>query len=444
MKPKTSVPLVVGLVCLFLLGVALLGRAVRPSPPCVCGGSAEEEEGSLLVSGGSQKASCTTARQCAPHGTENLPPGIMAPTADLYFRRLHGEPKDDLPAEGPPNTGLLAIAAGYKQKETVNQIVQKFPLANFSVMLFHYDGVVDAWSEFPWSDSVIHVAVKGQGKWWYAKRFLHPDVVAPYKWLFLFDDDLGVEYFDAFRYMELAEEAGFEISQPALRKESKSIHHRFFVLRPTMNFHKTFFRKKGKWKCSNNTLDPPCAGWVEVMAPVFRGDAWRCFWHLIQPDLVHGWGLDRKIGYCTKGLRSDAIGVIDGVSIVHDDAITLGSVGIDDPQTEDAPAVASGPPCIDPKEGADPDHPDDEDTFGADNVAHLSTSLCAHGKRENASLEGEPLATSPATLRRISVRRRAVEESLIFRARWRTAAKSNHCWKDRYENPNSDASRLAR
>jgi len=32
---------------------------------------------------------------------------------------------------------------------------------------------------------------------WYAKRFLHPDIVAPYEYIFMWDEDLGVENFNA-------------------------------------------------------------------------------------------------------------------------------------------------------------------------------------------------------------------------------------------------------
>lgn len=32
---------------------------------------------------------------------------------------------------------------------------------------------------------------------WYAKRFLHPDIVAPYDYIFMWDEDLGVEHFNA-------------------------------------------------------------------------------------------------------------------------------------------------------------------------------------------------------------------------------------------------------
>jgi len=36
--------------------------------------------------------------------------------------------------------------------------------------------------------------------WWYAKRFLHPDVVAAYDYIFIWDEDLGVENFNAEKY----------------------------------------------------------------------------------------------------------------------------------------------------------------------------------------------------------------------------------------------------
>lgn len=34
---------------------------------------------------------------------------------------------------------------------------------------------------------------------WYAKRFLHPDVVSAYEYIFIWDEDLGVEHFNAER-----------------------------------------------------------------------------------------------------------------------------------------------------------------------------------------------------------------------------------------------------
>jgi hypothetical protein len=35
---------------------------------------------------------------------------------------------------------------------------------------------------------------------WYAKRFMHPDIVEQYNYIFLWDEDLGVKNFNASRY----------------------------------------------------------------------------------------------------------------------------------------------------------------------------------------------------------------------------------------------------
>ena len=35
---------------------------------------------------------------------------------------------------------------------------------------------------------------------WFAKRFLHPDVVEPFDYIFIWDEDLDVQHFDAEEY----------------------------------------------------------------------------------------------------------------------------------------------------------------------------------------------------------------------------------------------------
>ena len=39
---------------------------------------------------------------------------------------------------------------------------------------------------------------------------------------------------------------------------------------------------------------------IEIMAPVFSRDSWRCVWHMLQNDLVHGWGLDFALRKCVE------------------------------------------------------------------------------------------------------------------------------------------------
>ncbi|XP_044444898.1 uncharacterized protein [Triticum aestivum] len=88
---------------------------------------------------------------------------------------------------------------------------------SFDVVLFHYDGRTTEWDEeFAWSKKVAHVSARKQTKWWFAKRFLHPSVVAPYDYVFVWDEDLGVDNFAAEPYLDLVRRHGLEISQPGL------------------------------------------------------------------------------------------------------------------------------------------------------------------------------------------------------------------------------------
>ncbi|RWW88848.1 hypothetical protein BHE74_00002264 [Ensete ventricosum] len=104
-----------------------------------------------------------------PRGAERLPPCIVVPESDFYLRRLWGNPDE--------------VGSSFSE--------------NFTILLFHYDGRTTEWDEFEWSKRAIHVSARKQTKWWYAKRFLHPDIVARYEYIFIWDEDLGLEHFDA-------------------------------------------------------------------------------------------------------------------------------------------------------------------------------------------------------------------------------------------------------
>ncbi|CAK8577896.1 unnamed protein product [Lathyrus sativus] len=83
--------------------------------------------------------------------------------------------------------------------------------------------------------------------------------------------------------------------------------------RDGVEVHKDDEEKDG-W-CSNPPVSP-CAAFVEIMAPVFSRDAWRCVWHMIQYDLVHRWGLDFTLRKCVESIH-DKIGVVDAQWIIH-------------------------------------------------------------------------------------------------------------------------------
>ncbi|KAI3467600.1 hypothetical protein Pfo_024263 [Paulownia fortunei] len=253
-----------------------------------------------------------------PKGAERLPPDIVASESDFYLRRLWGKPSEDLTSK--PKY-LVTFTVGYDQRNNIDAAVKKFS-ENFTILLFHYDGRTTEWDDFEWSKRAIHVSTRKQTKWWYAKRFLHPDIVAPYDYIFIWDEDLGVEHFDAEEYIKLVKKYGLEISQPGLEPTGATTWQ-MTKRRGDRDVHKETEEKPG-W-CSDPHL-PPCAAFVEIMAPVFSRDAWRCVWHMIQNDLVHGWGLDLALQRCVEPAH-ERIGVVDAQWIVHQTVPSLGNQG---------------------------------------------------------------------------------------------------------------------
>ncbi|KAL2231378.1 UNVERIFIED_CONTAM: hypothetical protein Sindi_1732200 [Sesamum indicum] len=305
--------------------------------------------------------------KCRPIGTEALPEGIITKSSNLEMRPLCGPVPED------------------------------FLGNDFAVMLFHYDGVVDKWHDLEWSNRVIHVSAINQTKWWFAKRFLHPDIVAEYDYIFLWDEDLGVENFHPGRYLSIIKEEGLEISQPALDPRKSEVHHPITMRRWRSRVHRRFYKFKGGGRCDDNSTSPPCVGWVEMMAPVFSRAAWRCAWYMIQNDLIHAWGLDMKLGYCAQassrlgGDRMVKVGVVDEEYIVHLGLPTLGG------------------------------YPDKNKTNDQ------------RPRAKNLS-DSEPLAADMYRYdNRSAVRRQSYNEMMTFRKRWNNAVEEDECWIDPFK-----------
>ncbi|XP_030529329.1 uncharacterized protein LOC115740096 isoform X1 [Rhodamnia argentea] len=347
----------------------------------------------------SQSANTSTcANQCRPRGSEALPDGIVTSSSDLEMRPLWNSAEGSLSSL----SNLFAVAVGIKQKDLVNKMVTKFLSNDFVVMLFHYDGVVDEWKDLEWSGRVIHVSAFNQTKWWFAKRFLHPDIVAEYKYIFLWDEDLGVEDFHPDKYISIIKTEGLEISQPALDPTKSDVHHQITARGRRSVVHRRTFKPGGPGKgCGSNSTAPPCTGWIEMMAPVFSRAAWRCVWYMIQNDLIHAWGLDTQLGYCAQGDRIKTVGIVDAEYIVHYNRPTLG--GGNENQS--------------------------------DSQSHNDTS-------ETEKVESELLVQAPSRSHkhdpRVEVRRQSYVELAIFRKRWKKAVQEDECWTDPYPQAATD------
>ncbi|KVH89576.1 Protein of unknown function DUF707, partial [Cynara cardunculus var. scolymus] len=158
-------------------------------------------------------------------GLKGLPYGIIEANSDLELKPLWSASSSKLKvissslANVPHPHNLLAMPVGLKQKQNVNTIVRKFLKENFTIILFHYDGKMDEWWDLKWCNKAIHIVAENQTKWWFAKRFLHPAAVSIYDYVFLWDEDLGVQHF---------------------------------------NPKRSLYDPKGSTKCSSTSVGPPC------------------------------------------------------------------------------------------------------------------------------------------------------------------------------------------
>ncbi|PHU02737.1 hypothetical protein BC332_27988 [Capsicum chinense] len=139
-----------------------------------------------------------------PRGAERLPPCLAASESDLYPRRLCGLTREDLIIK--PRY-LIFFAVGYEQKNNIDVALKK-------VRLNHYLALSPSRRSFrPWTclsgANFIHC-----GERWYAKCFLHPNIVAPYDYVFIWDENLGLENFDVEEYIKLVRQHEMDISQP--------------------------------------------------------------------------------------------------------------------------------------------------------------------------------------------------------------------------------------
>ncbi|KAF5796286.1 hypothetical protein HanXRQr2_Chr08g0349671 [Helianthus annuus] len=134
-----------------------------------------------------------------------------------------------------------------------------------------------------WPNYFLYLSSPYAPIWWYAKRFLHPDIVTTYDYTFIWDEDLGFEHFNADKYIQLVKKHGLEISQPGL-EPNNGLTWQMTKWRGDKEVHKVH-EEKPRW-CSDPHL-PPYAVFVEIMAPVFSRAAWRCVWHMIETLHLH-------------------------------------------------------------------------------------------------------------------------------------------------------------
>ena len=186
----------------------------------------------------------------------------------------------------PRKLGLIAISAGERAKPVVEKIIEKFGFEHFSFMLFHWDD--SSWAHYDWYNKVAAVRAVNQTKYWFAKRFLVPDMTRNYDYIFLWDDDvLPEDHFDAIALITVLKEFNIHVAQP-------TVSIAWHGLQSEVTRHHSGI-KYGRW-----------TNFIEMMVPIFSSKAWEaCAWRIINYSARAAWGIDNawypicsSVGFC--------------------------------------------------------------------------------------------------------------------------------------------------
>eukprot|EP00002_Diphylleia_rotans_P031373 TRINITY_DN6514_c0_g1_i1.p1 TRINITY_DN6514_c0_g1~~TRINITY_DN6514_c0_g1_i1.p1 ORF type:complete len:296 (+),score=46.16 TRINITY_DN6514_c0_g1_i1:165-1052(+) len=218
------------------------------------------------------------------------------------------------------------MGIGKGSEAVVDDLVKRFGMNNFQYVFFLYDNDFSIWSGYRWFEKSIRIAVTRQMKWWYFKRFLHPDVVEVYEYIFLADSDADYSQIHPKTIMSTLREFNIQVAQPSHCNQSHSdwthpgqapSFHRETMKNIEESplralFHRTLpteqqdpgYNVEQEKKLLQETLkseslrdvDAKVGRWTDFVEcgplTIFSREAWNCFWKYIQNDGATGWGYD--------------------------------------------------------------------------------------------------------------------------------------------------------
>ncbi len=138
---------------------------------------------------------------------------------------------------------------------------------------------------------IIDYTIEAGQKWQLAQKYIKPENISEYDYIFVWDDDLCLSpNFSLDEYINTIRRYGFDISQPALFRGSYSSH--------------AVTEQQPNWLCRQTNF-------VEIMCPVFTQKAWCDFYCYLDKQNNSCWGYDyvfNKLGRC---------GIVDMQAIIH-------------------------------------------------------------------------------------------------------------------------------
>lgn len=211
-----------------------------------------------------------------------------------------------VPCPQPVQQGrsLFAMAVGNSSFAQVYTIFKKWGFDKFDYLLFVYDedGSYRSYFTSPLWPYRAYITVidndRYHHKWYYFKKYITPQLMARYQYLWYWDDDVGLDQFDVDGFYSLLTKYDLQLAQPAIW--GRTPH-------PVCKVHN---------ESSNPTLIGRWTDFVEVMVPVIHQSVWECIWSLQEDNFTTGYGYDTMWSmYC----NITRIAIVDLWPVTHID-----------------------------------------------------------------------------------------------------------------------------
>ena len=185
---------------------------------------------------------------------------------DQVIAELSGTATPGVPVKASSRS-LYFSPVGKNGLEFFRKIRARFPDSIFDFLIIAYDD-----AEFGELSAGIELVRDRGQKWRLIKKYLTPERVANYEYVFMWDDDIDPGSFDSAQFIEILRRNHLDIAQPSLTSDSYSFH-------PI-----TVQRSSEVGRLTN---------FVEIMCPVYAAKTWPAIYSYIDPDINEfGWGYD--------------------------------------------------------------------------------------------------------------------------------------------------------
>ena len=158
-----------------------------------------------------------------------------------------------------------------KEKWVSQNILTAFPIHSFDHLIFIYDNSI--WKSHPGYKDFIWIRALGQIRLWFVKRFLPPEIIVDYKYIWIVDDDSQFD-FRVLDYECIISRLNIPLSAPG--RLTGVMSHSITAV------NQNYKNRIGRW-----------TNFIETGPTVVASSkAWLCIYRYLDASVGYGWGID--------------------------------------------------------------------------------------------------------------------------------------------------------